>query len=665
MEYNPGQLWPVVGQLGYGADYYPEQWDPAVWAEDIALMRQARVNTVSLGIFAWSQLEPEPGRFEFGALDRVIGLLHEAGIRINMATPTAGPPAWLAELRPETLPRTAAGVRLGPGSRQAFCPSSPVYRQHAVAITAAVAKHVAGHPAIAMWHVHNEYGNHNTHCYCEVSAEAFRGWLRARYGSLDALNAAWGTEFWSQRYGNWRQVTPPLPTPTYPNPTQQLDFARFSSDELLTCFTAERDVLRQATPGIPVTTNLTAGMHTHLDHWAWAEQMDIVSNDHYLPAEDPDTHVDLAFAADLTRSLAGGKPWLLMEHSTSAVNWQPRNLAKRPGEMLRNSLAHVARGADGVMFFQWRASAAGAEKYHSAMVPHAGTRTRIWREVLALGETLEQLGELAGTVATAEVAILWDYEAAWACDLPCHPSVDVRYEDMARRVHAALFALGITADFAHPNADLSGYKLVIAPTLYLVDDAAAHAIAEYVRSGGHVLVTYLSGIVDHDDHIRLGGYPGAFRELLGIFVEEFYPLAQDQTITLDNGNTTDVWTELLTLDGAEAIATYADGPLPGVPAITRNGTAWYMATRLDPTGMRDLLSAIADEAAVTRPLELHNGLELVTRHDAHSAYLFALNHTDQGARVATTGVDLLTGETVTGEALVPAGGVRVIRQCLR
>ncbi|MCE6994342.1 beta-galactosidase [Saccharothrix sp. S26] len=659
--------WPTrVRGLAWGADYNPEQWPEDVWSEDVELMRRAGVNLVSVAIFSWALLEVEEGRYEFGWLDRVLDRLHEGGIWVDLATATAAPPPWLTTAYPEVLPETADGVRLSHGSRQSYCPSSPVYRAKAVALARALAERYREHPALAAWHVNNEYGCHVSRCYCDRCAVAFRAWLRARHGTLDALNDAWGTAFWSQHYTSWEQILPPRATPTSHNPGQLLDFDRFSSDALLELFKAERDVLRELTPDVPVTTNFMAAGFSGLDYWKWAAEVDFVSNDHYTRGEDDERHIDLAYSADLVRGLAGGRPWLLMEHSTSAVNWQPRNIAKLPGELRRNSYAHLARGADGTLFFQWRQSRAGSERYHSAMVPHAGPDTKVYREVEQVGAEYGRLAELVGSTVAAEVAVVFDWESWWALSQPNHPTGDFAYPAHVFAHYRALWRAGVTVDFVPPGADLSRYRLVVVPALYAVDDATPYE--EYVAGGGHLLVTYLSGVTDTRGHVHLGGYPGAFRELLGVRTEEFHPLRADQVVALDDGSTAAVWTEHLHADGAKVLASYTDGPLPGVPAVTRNergdGVAWYVACGLVGDGLARLLRTAVEQAGV--PLGPGGDVEVVRRRGevAGSAvsWLVAVNHGSRDAKLPVTGVELLSGARVPGGVVVPAGGVVVIRE---
>ena len=471
-------------------------------------MREAGVTMVTVGVFSWALLEPAEGAYEFGWLDRVLDGLHDAGILVDLATPTAAPPPWFSRANPSSLPVTRDGQVLGIGARESFCPSSPDYRRAAERIAGALGERYGEHPALALWHVHNEYGSHVGPCYCETSAEAFRGWLRARYGTLGALNDAWGTTFWGQRYHAWGEITAPVRAPMPVNPAQQLDFMRFSSAEYLECFRRERDVLRARTPDVPITTNFMATACRHMDYWSWAHEVDVVTTSHYLIAEDPDNHVHLAMTADLARGLAGRRPWLLLEHSTGAVNWQRRNLAKAPGEMRRNSLAHIGRGSDGAMFFQWRASSFGAEKFHSAMLPHAGTDSRLWREVVALGADVEALAEVKGSEVSADAAIVWDWEAWWALELEFRPTSDVEYLERIRAFYGALWEAKATADFVAPTAALDRYRLVVVPSLYVVSEAVARNLAAYVERGGRLVVSFFSGIVDEHDRVPPGPHPG-------------------------------------------------------------------------------------------------------------------------------------------------------------
>jgi len=653
--------------IAFGCDYNPEQWPSSVWREDVALMRAAGIDLVAINIFGWSDIEPRPGEYDFERLDEVIDLLRQNDIKINLGTATASPPPWLTTLHPEILPVAADGTTRYAGGRQAFCPSSPIFSDRSLALVEQVAKRYGQHPAVALWHVSNELGCHNALCYCPASADAFRGWLRARYGDIETLNQAWGTSFWSQRYSDWAQIQPPRAALSLRNPSQVLDFHRFSSDELLDYYRDEVAILRRHSDA-PITTNFMVTAHIRtMDYWGWAPHVDIVANDHYLDHRLGDPATELSFAADLSRGLARGGPWMLMEQAAGAVNWQPHNLAKAPGEMLRNTLTHVARGADAVCFFQWRASAQGAEKFHSALVPHAGTETQAWRDVLDLSATLDRLGELAGTTVQARTAIVFSWQSWWAAEGEGRPSQSVHYLDQVHAAYKALRELGVTADIVAPGADLSSYGLVVVPCLYLVADAEAKVINEYVAGGGHALVTFFSGIADEQDRIRLGGYPGAFREMLGVTVEEFAPMLPGQQVSLDNAATASLWTERLHTTTAHVVVRHTDGPAAGMPAVTRNrfgaGTGWYVATALDSGALRDVLREAVQGAGVEPAGPENDGcLEVVRRTDGPRSYVFVLNHGKTDIEYAATGHDLVTGEDLRGRVRVRAGGVRVLRE---
>ncbi len=667
-----------VPHVLYGGDYNPEQWPEDVWKEDVRLMREAGVNLVSLGIFSWAKLEPRPDEYDFGWLDRIIDLLHENGVMVDLATATASPPPWLAKLHPESLPVTEDGTTLHPGGRQHYCPSSPAYRERAAKLVECIAGRYKDHPALAMWHINNEYGCHVAECYCDVSVAHFREWLKERYGALGALNEAWGTAFWSQQYSDWEEILPPRTAPTFANPTQQLDFRRFSSDALLGCFEIEKEVLREATPETPITTNFM-GFFKPVDYWKWAEREDIVSHDCYPDPSNSRAHIWAAMTYDLMRSLKenpeggpGGKPWVLMEQTTVRVNWRERNAPKKPGQMRLWSHQAVARGADGIMFFQWRASRAGAEKFHSAMVPHVNPEdSRSWQEVKRLGADLGKLDAILGATGDAETAILLDWESWWALEVDSKPSTAVRMLDGLYSFYEPLFEANVPVDFVHPGADLSGYKLVIAPNLYLVRDEASENIVEYVRRGGTLVMSFFSGIVDENEHIRLGGYPAPFREMLGLRIEDFVPLAvgeENRLLTKDGASyPCDLWADMIHLEGAEPLATYADGFYAGTPAATRHsfgeGVACYIGTRSEGKYTKNLLEEMRREAGVRIPLEAPPGVEVVRRKNGES-FLFLLNHNEEPVRVklGRSGRDLLTGEMQDASLDLKPFGVAILEE---
>jgi len=651
----------------YGGDYNPDQWSEETWQEDVQLMQLAKVNIVSLGIFSWARLEPQPGVFDFAWLDRLMDLLHAHGIAVNLATPTASPPPWMVHLHPQILPVTKDGITLWHGSRRHYCPNNPDYRGYAARIAARLADHYKDHPALAMWHIDNEYGDE---CYCDNCAIAFRGWLKKRYTSLEKLNFTWGTAFWSQQYSEWDEIIPPRRAPTHTNPTQQLDWARFFSDSWLTCFHEQKAAISTSTPNIPVTTNFMS-FFKGVDYFKFAKHEEIVSNDNYTDTSKPDWMAQAGMVCDLIRSVSKQQPWILMEQATSQVNWRQINTIKRPGVMRLGSMQAVARGADGIMFFQWRQSKAGAEKHHSAMLPHAGTDTRIWREITNLGSELIRLDVLLSSQVQTEVAILMDWENWWALELDSKPSSDLKLIPQLYSYYKTLFERNITVDFAHPHANLDHYKLVIAPNLYLLDDKAVGNINSYVKNGGRLIMGFFSGIVDENEHIRLGGYPAPFREMLGLLVEEYvpYPTGEGNTINTGDGKpfACTLWSDVIRTEGAQVLAKFDGDYYAGCPAITRhefgNGLGYYVGCSLAQDGMDWLLGLVCDEAGV-QPVASHIpiGVEALLRSSGEKDWLFLLNHTALAVEIPLNqdGRNLLTGETVSAAISLEKNGVAII-----
>ncbi len=650
-----------VGASLYGGDYNPEQWDAAqgyenetIWQDDMRLMRRAGVNTLSVGIFSWSSLQPSEFTFTFDWLDRILALLAENGVRACLATPTAAQPAWLSAAYPDVLPVDESGLQRAHGGRQNYCPTSPDFRRLGRGIVSRLAERYRRHPALLLWHISNEYG---PYCYCPRCATRFRDWLRARYGSLSEVNRRWVGSFWGHTYTDWEQIAPPTARGEQSMQGLVLDYRRFMSEMNLECYRGEVEILREQTPDIPVTTNLM-GTFEPLDYFAWAPHLDIVSWDSYPRLGDHPASV--AFRHDLMRGLKAGAPWVLIEQTPSQVQWTPHNPLKRPGAMRLLSYQAIAHGADGVMFFQWRQSRGAAEMFHGAVISHAGREdTRVFRDVAALGAELRNLGAtMLGTRIRARVALVFSWPNWWSVEFKPGPSSSLDYVEQVLTYYRALWDQNVPVDIIAPDHDLSAYDLVIAPLLHMVTEGQAQSVGRFVEEGGTFLTTFFSGIVDDDNRAWLGGYPGPLRKTLGIWVEEFDPLEPDMSnrLVVQGGSpmpegtyTCDLWCDLLHLEGATALAGYGDDFYSGRPAVTENrvgrGRGVYVGTRPEPAFVAALIRMLIRDAGIEAPLEAPAGVEVTCREGQDGAYITVLNHTEQPARIALPRAfrDLLTG----------------------
>ncbi|HTV10502.1 MAG TPA: beta-galactosidase [Acidimicrobiales bacterium] len=658
-------------RVHYGGDYNPEQWPREVWDEDVKLMREAGVDLVTVGVFSWAQLEPREGAYTFGWLEELLDLLGSEGIGVDLATPTASPPPWLSTKYPDLLPVDSKGARYSHGSRQAICILNPTYREKARDIVSRLAAAVGGHRALRMWHVHNEYACHVPYCYCARHAGAFREWLKRRYASLEELNQAWGTTFWSQTYTDWDEVVAPRMTATFVNPGLDLDYKRFSSDAFLEEFREEREILKRARPDLPVTTNFM-GFFKPLDYFRWAAELDVVSTDNYSDPANPDWAMESAMHYDLVRGLNKRVPWMVMEQASSRVNWRPHNSAKRPGEMRAMSYQAVARGASSVLFFQWRASRAGAEKFHSAMLPHAGTSSPVWADVAALGKELEDLDGLQGLAVQAKVAMLFSWPNWWAVEAPAQPANDLRLADQLRWLYQPLYQSGVTVDFCSPDEPLDNYEVVLVPSLYLLSEEQGVRLASYVERGGTVVTSFWSGIVDEHDAVRLGPYGGPLRVIMGCDVLEICPLPPSEPVQLqwEDGHVSaaSYWADIATESGGRVLAYVADGPWSGRPLVFETtygkGRSYYLGTKLDASG----LSWIYEQVPALRAWHgfgtTGQGVERVVRASSSRTYEFLINYAPQRrtVQVAPGGFDIL-GQAEVGERVtLPPAGVAIIRR---
>ncbi|MDU5948620.1 MAG: beta-galactosidase, partial [Paenibacillus macerans] len=662
-------------KIWYGGDYNPEQWGPEIWQEDERMFKLAGIDVATVNVFSWGMLQQDEDTYDFSFLDETIDRLYKSGVHVCLATSTGAHPAWMARKYPDVLRVDVQGRKRRFGGRHNSCPNSPAYRKYSEKLAGLLAERYKDHPGLLIWHVSNEYGGY---CYCDNCAAAFRTWLKERYGTLDEVNRAWNTRFWGHTFYDWEDIVVPneLSEEWNGNRTNfqgiSLDYRRFQSQSLLDCYKLEYEAIKKHTPHIPVTTNLM-GFYPELDYFEWAKYMDIVSWDNYPSLDTPVSHT--AMTHDLMRGLKSGAPFMLMEQTPSQQNWQPYNSLKRPGVMRLWSYQAVAHGADTVLFFQLRRSIGACEKYHGAVIEHVGhEHTRVFREVAELGRELQQLGDtLLDARTEAKVAILYDWENRWATELSSGPTVALNYVNEVHKYYDALFRMHVECDMVSVEEDFGKYEIVIAPVMYMVKPGFAKKVEEFAQNGGTFVTTFFSGIVNENDLVTTGGYPGELRPVLGIWAEEIDALFPDQKnqIVMKQpwGELTGPYEcgllcDLIHAEGAEVLAEYGADFYKGMPVLTvnrfGNGRAYYVASSPEASFLQGFLKNLCEEKGIKPLFEAPAGVETARRVKDGKAYLFLLNHNAEDAQVdigANAKKELLSGETLTGTVTVPGRGV--------
>ena len=659
-------------EIIYGGDYNPDQWirTKEVWLEDMRLMDLAHINSATVGIFSWARLEPREGEYDFSWLDEVMDLLHRHGKKVILATPSGARPVWLAKKYPEVLRVEENGVRNEYGVRHNHCLTSPVYREKVRQINRKLAERYAGHPALFMWHVSNEYGGE---CHCELCQAAFREWLKKEYhNDIDELNYKWWNGFWSHDLSSFEEISSPKYRGENHVPALKLAWRRFVSDSHISFMDNEIAPLREYTPDVPVTTNMMR-LYTGIDYQKMAKHLDVISWDSYPTWNNYDnTHEAnaVAFIHDAFRSMKGGQPFFLMESTPSIVNWKPVNPIPQSGITALSGMQAVAHGADSVQYFQWRKSRGGHEKFHGAVVDHVGNEnTRVFRDAAALGEELSKLADVVGTSQKSRVAIIHDWENSWAVDVFCgYFSEERDYSGECVRWHKPFWKRGIPTDVISMDDDFSRYDLIVAPFLYMLKDGVGKKIREYVKNGGSFVSTYLFANVDRDDLCYLGGFPGdGLREVFGIWAEETdsIPKGDGVSVRFDGklyaGNTV---CDLLHAEGAEALGSYGSGFYAGTPAVTCNrfgkGRAYCVAFRADGDFTDAFCEKILYAAGVRSeiPFAVPDGVSVVKR----GPFVFLLNFTKQDYKIELDRAyrDVLDGNQ-TASVDLPAFGLAVLR----
>lgn len=665
----------------FGVDYYPEHWPEERWATDAALMQRAGFNTVRLAEFAWSRLEPRPGEFDFAWLDRAIALLHQHGIQVVLGTPTASPPPWVMQMHPDAFRVLEDGRRLTYGNRREYCPSHAGYRERGRIVTQAMAEHYKDNPAVIGWQTDNEFGDR---CYCPICRAHFQEWLRQKYGTLDALNAAWGTIFWSHVYTDWVQIPLPLQTANgrddgSPNPGLGLDFYRCMSDAYVTFQREQIDILRAVCPNHFITHNLMGFKYDKLNYYDLAADLEFVSWDNYprmqwtFKADVDPSHA--ALQHDAMRSLLMKNFWV-MEQQSGPGGWQIVSVQPRPGELQLWAWQAIARGADAIIFFRWRTALFGTEEYWHGILEHHGEPGRRYAEIEQMGAEVQRAGAaIFGSAVQAPVAMLLSYDSRFAFQIQQN-NPQFSYPGHFEDIYAALHRRNVAIDVRPPEADLSGYKLVVAPALYVLPQAVADNLRRFVEAGGVLMVTPRTGVKNEDNACVSLPLPGLLADLCGVRVSEYdsLPVETTQSLAFAPGTldeeataTTSAWCDVLELNGAEPVAIYTADYYAGKPAITLNkvgnGAVVYVGTfggRALYDTLADWLLAQADVAA--RPAA--DGVELCERLGDGRRLLFVLNHAAEERAVQVDGqwTSLLDGSAVEGTLRLAPRQVAVLSQ---
>jgi beta-galactosidase len=658
----------------FGVDYYPEQWPEERWPEDARLMAEARINVVRLAEFAWSFLEPHPGCFDFDWLDRAIEILNGHSIKVILGTPTASAPPWVMAMLPDAYKVNEHGQRLTYGNRCEFCPTHAGYRERGRLVTRAMAEHYADHPAVIGWQIDNEL---NGRCYCPICQTSFQTWLRWRYHTLEELNAAWGTAFWSHVYTEWSQIPVPLETGGVPNPGLDLDFRRFMSDTF-TAFQQEQvDILRQVCPNHFITHNFMGFGFDQINYYDLAKSLDFVAWDNYpRTGWNLAKEVDPAYIAlghDATRSFKR-KPFWVMEEQSGSGGWRTVGLNPRPGEMRLWTYQAIAHGADAILYFRWRTARFGTEQFWHGVLYHHGEPGRRYAELKTIGEELNRVGQqFVGAENRSQVAMMYSYDTRWAFQTqPNHD--DFHYPSLFTSYYKALHRRNIGVDLVPPDADLSRYCLVIAPALYVLPDSVAGSLCDFVENGGLLIATARSGVKDEANAIVNRYLPGLLAEICGVQVDEYDVQPADVTIPLELGFPgreaqtahARLWFDVLHATTAQAIATYQGSYFAGSPAITLNhhgkGKAIYVGT-LGDDALHDLVTDWALELVdLQAVLKTPASVEVTERWQGHRRLLFVMNHSqeEQEISMAEPCTDLLSGKVIKEIAMLPPFGILVL-----
>ncbi|WP_026486278.1 beta-galactosidase [Caldanaerobius polysaccharolyticus] len=657
----------------YGADYYPEHWPEERWETDAHLMKEAGINVVRLAEFAWAKLEPDEGLYDFSWLDKAISILARHGIKVILGTPTAAPPKWLIDKHPEILPVDNDGYVKGFGSRRHYCYNNPVYRQYTKKIVTAMAEHYKSNSNVICWHIDNEFGCHDTTvCYCDNCLEEFRKWLKERYGNINKLNQSWGTVFWSQIYKDWDSVIVPRKAVTSHNPSLLLDYKRFSSDSVVKYQKLQIDILREVTPDKKITHNFM-GLFNQIDYYQLAKDLDFISWDNYpinhFSDKSDQIAANIALSHDVMRGVKKKNFWV-MEQQSGPTGWEEMGRQLKPGEMRLWVYQSIAHGADAIVYFRWRACTFGTEEYWHGILDHDGVPRRRYHEVKQIGQELQKIGPLIeGSEIKAEVAIIRSFDNEWAFEIQPHKR-GFKYMEQIKKYYKYFYSRNIPVDIISPEDDLSGYKLVLAPGLIMVNEKITDNIKNYVRGGGTFLTTWRAGAKRWDNRMNDQSLLGPLKDLLGIDIEEYSIIPDDENINIifgDNEGTANVWFDVISPVTAEVLGEYKSDYLAGKAVITVNkygmGNAYYVGTIPSDGIIKELLDKVTEKCNVSvTEIKGDEGIEIFRRIKGADEFYFVLNFNRKPSTIIIDKpmMDILTGKYINGEITLEPFGIKVL-----
>jgi len=659
----------------YGVDYYPEQWPENEWEKDAQLMSQANINIVRMAEFAWSKIESKEGEFNFEWLDKVINILANYGIKVILGTPTATPPKWLIDKHPDILPIDYNGNKLGFGSRRHYCPNNKTYHEYTIKIVKTIAEHYKDNENVLYWQIDNEFGCHRADCHCDNCLEAFKKWLKSKYITIENLNNAWGTIFWSQTYPAWESIIIPKITLTSHNPSLLLDYKRFMSDSFVKYQKIQIDTIKDIIPNAQITHNFM-GLFNQIDYYNLAKDLDFVSWDNYpvphfgnYSFRIKNTAERVALSHDVMRGLKRKNYWV-MEHQSGPTGGEEVGRQLVPGEIRLWTYQSIAHGADSIVYFRWRTASAGSEEYWHGILDHDGIPRRRYEEIKLIGKEVKKIQNIIeGSKVNAEIAILRSFDNEWAFEIQPHKN-NFKYINQLNNYYKYFYEKNMSVDIVDPLTNLDKYKLVIAPGLIMLNKQILENISLYLQKGGRFLTTFRAGSKNWENRMNTNSLVGPLKDILGIDIEEYgaIPDGEDFLIKIDDDfGEANTWYDVIKPINAKILGLYDSGYITGKPFFTvnylQNGKAYYVGTIPEEKMLRKILNVVLEDISIQPyPFKVDQSVEISERIKNGKSFYFILNFNDVESHIIVNRpmIDILNDEIIKDSISIKPLEVKIL-----